>query len=102
MDVLQGGVVSTSPNPLSWRTTPCRLSTTAFSISILNNKLILHKCTSKQERALINSSSDSYVRYFNRDSNVIAAAAPVKVVVVVVVVVALGAAAAAAAAAAEI
>ena len=71
-----------------------------FSISILNNKLILHKCTSKQERALINSSSDSYVRYFNRDSNVIAAAAPVKVVVVVVVVVALGAAAAAAAAAA--
>jgi len=32
MDVLQGGVVSTSPNPLSWRTTPCRLSTTAYSI----------------------------------------------------------------------
>ena len=32
MDVLQGGVVSTSPNPLSWRTTPCRLSTTAYSL----------------------------------------------------------------------
>ena len=32
MDVLQGGVVSTSPNPLSWRTTPCRLTTTAYSI----------------------------------------------------------------------
>ena len=55
-----------------------------FSISILNNKLILHKCTTKQERAVVNSSSDSYVRYVNRDSNVIAA--PVIVVVVVVVV----------------
>ena len=31
MNVSQGGVVSTSPNP-SWRTTPCRLSTTAYSI----------------------------------------------------------------------
>jgi hypothetical protein len=29
---LQGGVVSPSPNPPSWRTTPCRLSTTAYSI----------------------------------------------------------------------
>jgi hypothetical protein len=32
MEFWQRGVVSTSPNPLSWRTTPCRLSTTAYSI----------------------------------------------------------------------
>jgi len=30
--VLQGGVVSPSPNSPSWRTTPCRLSATAYSI----------------------------------------------------------------------
>ena len=29
---LRRGVVSTSPNPPSWRTTPCRLSATAYSI----------------------------------------------------------------------
>jgi len=29
---VQWGVVSTSPNPPSWRTTPCQLSATAYSI----------------------------------------------------------------------
>ena len=32
MNVLQGGVVSTSPNPQAGRTTPCRLSATAHPI----------------------------------------------------------------------
>jgi len=32
MNVLQGGIVSTSPNPQAGGPPPCRLSTTAYSI----------------------------------------------------------------------